>query len=99
MSVAIEQVLLPEKATLKKGLLDTLGFLEEHFEETLLSFSDEEAKVFRLWIGREDGRTHTQEEIAQVLGVFPGYIYLMEFVILRKIRAVRRRRKLLDFLD
>ncbi len=92
-------ILYDERRQIDKFLRKSEWVLNEHYEEVLRWLSNAEKKVLSLWFGLEDGHFRSQEEIAEELDIYAGYIYLAQFVILRKICLATRRAKLKDFLD
>lgn len=92
-------VLWSERKLITQMTLKMETPLSEDFARVLEILTEADRRVVSLWFGLKDGRYHSQEEIAEELGVYPGYVYLTQLSILNRMKRFLRRRKLKDFLD
>ena len=73
--------------------------LREQLADVLSTLTPREAKVLRLRLGLEDGRSRTLEEVGKEFNVTRERIRQIEAKALRKLRHPSRSRKLKDYLD
>ena len=73
------------------------AMLSEALTEILGTLTEREADVLRMRFGMYDGRTHTLEEVGQILGVTRERIRQIENKAIRKLRHPSRAKKIKDF--
>ena len=73
------------------------ALLAEALKEILGTLTEREADVLRMRFGMYDGRTHTLEEVGQIIGVTRERIRQIENKAIRKLRHPSRAKKIRDF--
>ena len=73
------------------------AMLSEALTEILGTLTEREADVLRMRFGMYDGRTHTLEEVGQIVGLTRERIRQIENKAIRKLRHPSRAKKIKDF--
>lgn len=77
----------------------THNLLKEHLEEILNGLPPREVRILQLRYGLLDGQDRTLEEVGGIIGVSRERVRQIEARALRRLRDLRIRRKLRDYLD
>lgn len=87
-----ESIVSPEASAERQTLVEEIRICLENIP-------DREKQVLRLRFGLDDDKPRTLEEVGQVMGVTRERIRQIEAKALRRLRALRHRRHLSDYLD
>ncbi len=90
--VADSETDLPEEATARQLLLESISFL-------LGALPDREARIIRLRFGLEDGDTHSMSQIGQLMGYSRERIRQLQHAALNKLRQLQEEYGLSEYLE